>query len=372
MTIEIYNSVRGLAYLDKIISAWSHSGYSVTEVHALDQASYRAGRTRWERLLLRWKMYGAFPFQCWRRARTKIGNKAPIRVVTTNPFFAPALVRWAAGGRGRTVNLVYDLYPDALIESGLISPTGWLARRCAALTRRAMRMCEVSVFLGDHLRKHAEARYGLAKHAVVIPVGADGGPFQNFPPTKMSSSGRITVLYAGQLGRLHDFATITEAVLRGIPSRVVIQFHASGSGVAALRNLAQGRIVADGPLGPDEWHQVMVESQVALVTMAPGAEKVVMPSKTYSALVAGQAVLAVCPLESDLAALIAKHDCGWVVAPGDVESLQKILHLIADAPEVLHAKRLNAFSAGHLHYDSKVLARRWLELFESIGGHARS
>jgi len=38
--------------------------------------------------------------------------------------------------------------------------------------------------------------------------------------------------------------------------------------------------------------------------MAPGAEQVVMPSKTYSAMMAGQAVLAIAPEESDLVDLI--------------------------------------------------------------------
>jgi colanic acid biosynthesis glycosyl transferase WcaI len=364
--IEIYNSLGGAAYLDEIVATWSRSGCLVKEIHALDQLSYRRSRTPFERLILRWQMYGAFAFRCWRSARVRIEAEAPIRVVTTNPFFAPALVNWAGGGHGKTVNLVYDLYPDALIESGLIASTGMIARRCAAMTRRAMGQCEVSVFLGDHLREHAEARYGAAKNAVVIPVGADGSPFRSFPPTKTSSSGRSTILYAGQLGRLHDSETITEAVLQGLPPNVDVRFHASGSGVASLRNRARNRILVGEPLGQDEWRKAMAESQVALVTMSPGAEKVVMPSKTYSALVAGQAVLAVCPRESDLARLIARHDCGWVVEPGDVETLRAILQLIADSPEMLHAKRLNAFSAGHLHYDSQVLAHRWLALFDSI------
>ena len=43
----------------------------------------------------------------------------------------------------------------------------------------------------------------------------------------------------------------------------------------------------------------MQSSQIALVTMSEGSQEVA-PSKTYSAMMAGQAILAVAPEDSDL------------------------------------------------------------------------
>ena len=69
--------------------------------------------------------------------------------------------------------------------------------------------------------------------------------------------------------------------------------------------------------------------EVAMVTMISGAENVVLPSKTYSAMAAGQAILAI-------------------------------------APEALHGKRCRALSATRQYYDVKVVAKQWADLFENL------
>ena len=55
-----------------------------------------------------------------------------------------------------------------------------------------------------------------------------------------------------------------------------------------------------------------------------------MPSKNYSALVPGQAVLAACADDSDLEDLIREHECGWVVASGGAsDQMQPDLNRLA-------------------------------------------
>jgi glycosyltransferase involved in cell wall biosynthesis len=131
----------------------------------------------------------------------------------------------------------------------------------------------------------------------------------------------------------------------------------------------------------------MLSADIGLVTMRPGAETVVMPSKTYSAMVAGQAILAVCCLNSDLADLVLEHDCGWVVVPeaagaaslvsllpGRVFSgaagLREVLGLIASDPEQLQRKRANAYDAGHRLFSAAVVAKQWSDLLGQVAGRA--
>jgi len=110
----------------------------------------------------------------------------------------------------------------------------------------------------------------------------------------------------------------------------------------------------------------MKGAQVALVTIAPGAERVVMPSKTYSALVAGQAILAICCRASDLAELVFRHECGWVVEPDDAAGLRAALQEIACEPAGLWEKRQRAFAAGHRYYDMTPIAAEWTRLFGTL------
>ena len=365
--LEVYNSVGGAAFFERLLAEWESAGWQVRRHYAVTERDYRASGGRIARLRLRWRMYGGFGWRCWRAVR-RGRAAAPVRVVTTNPFFAPALAQRAARGTGATVNLLYDLFPDALVQAGVLREDSWLARRCAAITRRGLRECEATVFLGAHLRDHAQSRYGPAKRAVIIPVGADGAPFRGTPPEPAWPADGVTVLHAGQMGRMHDVATLRAMLREGVPAGVNLFLYTSGTGGAQLRCELPvvERLHWGGALPEADWRRAMREAQVALVSVAGGAEGVVMPSKVYSALVAGQAVVAVCRGASDLADLVRRHDCGWVVEPGDASSLRAVLDLIVRDPMQLQQKRENAYQAGHEHYDMGPIARQWEALFESL------
>jgi glycosyltransferase involved in cell wall biosynthesis len=366
-SIEVYNSVSGAAFFQRLVHEWEATGARVVLYQAVTDSEYRARRGALGRIALRWRMYAGYAWRCWRGARQGRIH-SPLRVVTTNPFFAPALVARATRGQEATINLVYDLFPEALVQAGKIAPGSWLARRCAAVTRFALRECAATVFLGDRLRAYAEATYGPARRAVVIPVGADGLPFIDSPPQPPAAGIRPQILYSGLMGHMHDTDTLAAGWTEAETDGVAWTFHASGAGYARLRATVGARagVTWGGALPETEWQQVMKQAQVALVTIAPGAERVVMPSKVYSALVAGQAILAICRRASDLADLVIRHECGWVVEPGDLAGLKHALGCIAQNPDELQAKRRNAFAAGHRHYDMGVVAKTWITLFAEL------
>jgi colanic acid biosynthesis glycosyl transferase WcaI len=375
MTIEVYNAVGGAAFFQGLLAEWRSVGAEVEYREAVSETDYRARRGLAGRLALRWRMYAGYGWQCWSEAR-RTTEPAWVRVVATNPFFAPALVARAGRGRVPTINLLFDLYPEALIQTGRIAPDSWIAGRCAALTRYALRECAATVFLGEHLRSHAEATHGRARRAVVIPVGADGAPFRARQPGRLAPGEPLRIMYSGQLGRMHDTSTLLAAWIgdRTLPSDMTWVFQASGSGYAQLRQQAGVRANVEwgGALPATEWQEAMKRAHVALVTVASGAERVVMPSKVYSALVAGQAVLAICPRNSDLADLVRQHDCGWVVEPGDVAGLRQVLAGFRTNPGELGAKRCQAFAAGHRFYDVRPVAAQWMELIRDLAEPGRT
>jgi glycosyltransferase involved in cell wall biosynthesis len=349
------------------LSEWKTTGAEVIPYQVISESDYRKDRGIPGRIALRWRMYPGYAWVCWRGARRGRAH-SPVRVVATNPFFAPALVARASQGQGATINLLYDLYPEALIRAGKIAPDSWLARRCAAVTRFTLRECAATVFLGDRLRAFAEATHGPARHAAVIPVGADGSPFKDTPPQLLATGMRPQILYSGLMGRMHDTDTLSALWTAMEISGLKWAFRASGAGYDRLRKITGLRAeVTWGTALPEvAWRQAMKQAQVALVTIAPGAEHVVMPSKTYSALVAGQAILAICRRASDLADLVIRHECGWVVEPGDVTGLRHALNCIAQNPKELWVKRQKAFAAGHRHYDMGTVAERWMKLFKEL------
>jgi glycosyltransferase involved in cell wall biosynthesis len=166
---------------------------------------------------------------------------------------------------------------------------------------------------------------------------------------------------------MHEVGTLVDLLGSALPNGVVMSFYASGSGYMELRRRTL-QMHADyyGPLLEADWVRCLHDSHVGLITLEPGAEKVAMPSKTYSALVAGQAIIAVCPETSDLAALVQTHDCGWVVPPGDAKKLREVLVAIEADRELLYNKRRRAFAVAHAYYDMTPICSRWTALLQEL------
>jgi len=371
--VQFVTSIAGAAFLDRLIVELGERAWEVGSLHLPEAVGYRGSRGWRGRLNLRWQMYFKFSLNSWREARRRPA-RVPVRVVTTNPFYNPAIVRLGAGGRAVTINWVFDIFPEAFIQAGYLSRNSYFTRIAASPTRYAFRNCDATVFVGEHLRTFAEAEYGAARRSAVIPIGADGQPFRDHPPRPVAVGQKTTLLYAGAMGRMHDTGTLAEALRAKVPESLCFVFHASGKRYGGLRAMLEAsmtgdRLFAGAPLSRTAWVEVMSGAHVALVTEARGAERVVMPSKTYSALVAGQAILGICSARSDLADLINRHECGWVVEPGDIAHLARVFAEIANDPQALHAKRCRAFSAGHNEYDIGVIAQRWSILIQDLSNY---
>ena len=128
----------------------------------------------------------------------------------------------------------------------------------------------------------------------------------------------------------------------------------------------EDRLLIGGGLSNKAWITAMQSSQIALVTMSEGSQEVVMPSKAYSAMMAGQAILAVAPVDSDLADLIEVANCGWRVDPGDSQGLLECLTIIESDKNLLLEKRQNAYRVAHEEFGQGSLAKKWVAAIQSL------
>lgn len=320
---------------------------------------------------MRASAYGTYPL----RMAMELAAAQPrlLAVISSNTFYAPWFALKLRLRGIPVIHWVLDLYPEALVAAGKISFNGVAARLLRRMMRDTFQGAAANVFLGEHLLRYAETVIGPVPRSVVIPIGADGAPFRATAPGKRTPSpdAPVKVLYCGNMGHLHEVETVASAVESGIPAGIEMAFCGNGAGFATLsKRVGGGRrdstIRFGGNLPDDVWEGRMLESDIALVTMSVAAEGIVMPSKAYSAMVAGQAILAICPKNSDLASLIRKHDLGWIVQPGDVVGLIDALRSISNKPEDTLRKRRNAWETGQTHYGQDVISHDWLTLFRQV------
>ena len=370
MKINFWTSTEYGGFMNALMSELRSNQIEARQRFNISEATYRSARSRTQRLLLRFRQYIVYPIQLAAHLFFELfkGNaKRPV-VVATNTFFAPLLATFF---NGRVVHLVYDLFPEAMIHSGKWQEGQLRVKFFRWLVGISLKRSATNIFLGERLKKYVESIHGSLPNSEIIAVGADESPFTKLEP--LEGSKRIKVLYCGNFGNMHESKTLFDAWRSGIDNSFQFLFHCSGPKRKELelfknKNEAKlgDRLQVNQGLSNEAWVKVMQSSQIALVTMSEGSQEVVMPSKTYSAMMAGQAILAVAPEDSDLVDLIKASDCGWWVSPGEVNGFKECLVEIQSNQDLLLEKRQNAFRVAHEQFGQGCLAKQWVEVFESL------
>lgn len=361
---DLWSSVEYSTFGSALARELTQRGVRCSMRYEISQREYWAARTPLSRLRLRALAYGIYPLRL--AGELTMAKRHHTAIVSTNTFYAPALAL-AVAAQVPVVHWVLDLFPDVLVTAGKLKTGSFAERTLKKLVKATFAKAAANVFLGEHLLDYARKEFGYIPRARIIPIGADGSRFRNRRPGPAAEPTRI--LYCGNFGRMHEENTLLSYFERhSTPLNVEFLFRGNGSGFRELERRAFGtsRVSFGANLEGDQWVSTMLAAQIALVTMRRGAEGVVMPSKTYSALAAGQAILAICPVNSDLGDLVKRHSCGWVVEPGDITGLNAVIAHIAENPDDVLIKRRAAYAAGHDRYDQSMLAVQWVDLLQTV------
>ena len=369
MKIFLCSSVELSSFAKRLTQRLDSKGFMVKEIFIISEKSYRVFSNSIILKVLRLKQYIIYPIQLVATCIASMLKKEnAIFLVTTNTFFAPLLATFF---NKLVIHLVYDLFPEAMIHSGKWQEGQLRVKFFRWIVGMSLKRSATNIFLGERLKKYVESIHGNLPNSKIIAVGADETPFTKLE--SLEDSEKIKVLYCGNFGNMHESKTLFDAWEYGINDSFQFLFHCSGpkrQDLELFYNKHEAKLgdhlQIGGGLSNEAWIKVMQSSQIALVTMSEGSQEVVMPSKTYSAMMAGQAILAVAPENSDLVDLIKVANCGWWVAPGDVEGFQKCLSIIQSDKNLLLEKRQNAYRVAHEQFGQGSLAKQWVEVFQSL------
>ena len=421
--VEFCSSTEYSGFLVGLIRELNAVNFDAKQCFQISEASYRSAKSTPARLFLRFRQYIAYPIQlmaalAMRSVRSEVRSvkSSDVAVVCTNTFYAPLLATYL---HPNVVHLVYDLFPEAMIHSGKWTEGTLKVRIVRWITKQTLKRAKTNVFLGQRLKDYVESIHGPLANAAIIPIGADQALFSASPKERLGNSETLkvenlksetdarrdndsleiltphsapTILYCGNFGNMHDSATLFQywkntagggarkvecgngdEILKISAPKIsafpTFHFYCSGPKQAKLEAVLSGlpadlkkQIQLEGGLDQAAWITAMESADVGLVTMVPGSETVVMPSKTYSAMMAGQAILAIAPEDSDLIDLIKAADCGWFVEPGYVDGLARVVEAICMDPEGLLEKRQNAYLYAQANLGQDALVDDWMRV----------
>lgn len=296
--------------------------------------------------------------------------------LTTPPFLALAGLICRALRGSRAVYWVMDLYPDVPIACGVMRSDSPAARALAHLNLALLRRSDACVVLGRCMRQQVLDKGVPPSRVAMIPVWGDAAGIVPVPPQASTFRRRwvpanaFTVMYSGNFGIAHETDTLCQAMLR-LRAHADVRFVFVGGGARRgeiERFMARHRVHG-------LWHDyvprhalgdTLAAGDVHLISLRPGVEGLIVPSKLYGIMAAGRPAIFIGHRSSEVARVIEEFECGVVVPPGDVDTLVRtILDLKENVPgRVAMGQRARAALEGR--FDRPTLTRRWGNLLEAL------
>jgi len=273
--------------------------------------------------------------------RALISAKPDVMVVYSPPL--PLAVAGALYSNWSGVPFVlnlHDLYPRTAIELGVLRNKLliWVARRLESFAYRNAAQIVVPAQQSQRILTEQTGVDEKKVHLVFNWIDTRS----IVPDSKRSSfrrlnalTGRFVVSYAGLMGLAQDLTNVIECARR-MRDQSDVLFLLVGDGVYAERwkDLARGlenvRFLPSVPR--DVYLDVLRASDVCLVPLSASLKSPAIPGKLQSIMAVAKPVIAIVQPDGDAAQMVWESKCGFVVAPGDISELQRVLLKLLSNP----------------------------------------
>jgi len=297
-----------------------------------------------------------------------------IVVALTDPPLLGAGV-WLAARlrRAKVIHWAQDIYPEVAVA---LTGNRWLGV-FAPLRDLAWRRAEACGTLGSDM-KRVLSRAGVEPRRLTVipnwaPAGLDVQPAGTADALrkKWELVGKFVVLYSGNLGRVHDLAPLLDVAerLRAQP-HIVFVFVGRGAQLATLQARTDERklknIRFQSPQPRDQLATALSLGDLHLLTLLPGCESFVFPSKLYGIAAVGRPILFVGPPDCEIATLIKARRIGRTFSRGETVAMADTITGLSFAPTDCAAlgNAASKFSADGGGLETAV--RKWATLAESL------
>ncbi len=301
-----------------------------------------------------------------------------IVILKTDPPLLAAVGTGAARRRGgRVVQWIQDIYPEIVVAhqgrwlSPLLAPLRWWRDRA---WRRSARCAVVGEDMLTPVRNAGVGAEAIRHLPNWAPRELDQPPAAEAVRSLRRTwgwEGRFVIAYSGNLGRVHEFNTALEAagVLRGAQSPVFL-FIGDGprrrevQAASERRGLDNVRFLP--PVPRAELATSLAAADAHLVTLRPGFETLVHPSKLAGILASGRPAVFVGAPDCALARFLLAEEAGGCVAAGGAEALAGLLARLRDQPELCARLGGRARAAYERHFRFATATEEWDRLLREV------
>lgn len=245
----------------------------------------------------------------------------------------------------RKKNVIYnaqDIFPDSLVGTGLAKKDGLLWKIGRVIENFTYRNADKIIVISQDFKRNIMAKgvpeekieviYNWVDEQAVVPIPREQNPI--FDELNLDRN-KFYIVYAGNLGNAQNVEIIIDAANQ-LQNYNEIQFVIFGTGGMEHEykekvKLLQLNNISFFPLQPyEKVSQVYSIGDACIVSCKKGLGGSAMPSKTWSIMSAGRAVIANFD-EGELKTILDENSCGIFTKAGDKEAFKNaILELYND------------------------------------------
>ena len=296
-------------------------------------------------------------------------------VIATSPPLTIGVMSWLLGVRWRAPSIykVAELYPDLAVRQGIVRnrvAIGLLNR----LERFVYRRNSMIVPIAEQFRRTIKERGVPDAKLCMIPDFVDTEFFRPMAKdqaflNQYGLSDRFIVLYGGNIGVVQDWESVLYAAeqVKDLP----ISFVLVGDGArrqwldeeVSKRNLNNIKLL--GYVPKEQMPQINANADLCIIPMTKTGIQGGFPSKVYTIMACGKALIASGDPDSEMAWIVKKARCGRVVLP-------EVPGAFADALKVAYIERATLAGEGESGrifvqaYSKQAVAGQYAELIKRL------
>ena len=309
-----------------------------------------------------------------------LASRGDVVVAKTDPPMISVPVMMAARLRGaRRVNWLQDLFPEVATALGMRLGGGMVVRALTWLRDCSLRAAHANVVLGSrmaaivsvHAPHSSNARLRVVPNwsptADIAPLARAANPLG----AQWHMADRFVVGYSGNLGRAHELGIVLAAAEQ-LRHRLDIVFLIIGEGnqKESLQQESTRRGLANVLFKPyqqkDQLKFSLTLPDVHLVSLKPVLEGLIVPSKFYSSVAAGRAVLFIGDADGEIAREVARCNCGVTIGPDDVLGLANAIARLCDEPGTCVRMGANARAMFEAEFAQAIAIGKWRAVLAEV------
>ena len=271
--------------------------------------------------------------------------------------------------------LCQDIFPRSAVLTGLLPAKGPVVTIWRSLIKLVFTLSDTTITLSDSMKHRCQKDFGIHPNKiVVIPNWSVVTPSDLKKPLCVDPTPPpFTLQYSGNFGRLHDLLTILEAARLLKNEHITFDFIGAGAKQQQILHYKEVYGLQNIHLKPYQSRAALPQSlsscDASFVSLIPGSEDTVAPSKLYGILAFSKPVLLICSPHSSIAKSLTDSGSGLVCSQGDVRSLVENILTLFRSPEARASMSRNALKLYRTRYQKKVCLASYLKLFTHPVNH---